>query len=84
MPDKTENHTLRLLQKIHAKLEEHDSHFEQAQQERHEMREQLDSIQSVVAGSAYFQADARTQLEALELRMARVEKELGLADSPAE
>ena len=84
MPDDPENHTIRLLQKIHAKLEEHDGHFEQAQRERQEMHEQLDSIQSVVAGIAYFQADARTQLEALEMRMARVENELGLSGEPAE
>lgn len=83
MPE-PENHTLRLLQQIHAKLEGHDEHFERASRERQEMRDQLDSIQSAVGGLAYIQADQRLQFEELEARVKRLEDQLGQTGAPAE
>ncbi len=88
MPNETENHTLRLLQEMRSEirkgLEDVNTRLSKAESERSAIQEQLSSIQNVVAGIAYFQADARTQLEALEMRMDRVEHELGLSGRPAE
>ena len=79
-----ENHSLHLLQKTNAKLEDHDKRFDKADDERKAMRELLENVQSVVAGIAYFQADTRNKVEELQESMARVERELGLAAAPAE
>ena len=75
-----ENHTLHLLREMRDDLE-------QARQERHEMRGQLDRIEAAVVGMSYYQAGERgemaAEIEGIKTRLDRLEDKIGLTGAPA-